>query len=157
MSILCDLRSVLPHGHINRVSKRVVSVYLFPRLMCSVVMRTLLSQSFIALSILFMSGLVAGCGGDGSPPSENIEVRDFRYVEQPNGDREFSADVHNTGSENISIVQLEVTLFDQTGAQIGTQQIEVEDIPANGSRSFTQPLTHAGAVGQARVSSVMVP
>jgi len=114
------------------------------------------SRILVVLCLLLGSA-VAGCGGDGSPRSQDIEVHNFRYVEQPNGDREFTADVHNTGSEDIPVAQLEVSLFDQTGAQVGTQHIEVEDIPANGSRTFTQALTHDSPVGQARVNSVMVP
>lgn len=133
-----------------------MSTYLFFRHTCSVVMRTWLSRTFVVLCLLL--GVVgAGCGDGGSPRSQDIEVRNFRYVEQPNGDREFTADVHNTGSEDIPVAQLEVSLFDPTGARVGTQHIEVEDIPANGHRAFTQALTHDGSVGQARVNSVMVP
>lgn len=119
-------------------------------------MRTRLSRILVMLCLL-LGGVAAGCGGNGSPRSQDIEVRNFRYVQQPNGERAFTADVHNTGPEDIPVAQLEVSLFDQTGAQVGTQHIEVEDIPANGSRAFTQALTHDGSVGQAQVNSVMVP
>lgn len=120
-------------------------------------MRTLLRRPLFVLSLLFLGGAGVGCGGEASPRSENIDVRDFRYVEQPNGEREFSAEVHNTGPKDISIAQIEVSLFDETGVEVGTQQIEVQNIPADSSRSFTQALTHSGPVGQARVNSVMVP
>ncbi len=120
-------------------------------------MRTRLNPTLVMLSLLLLGGIGIGCGGNESPRSEDIEVRNFRYVEQPNGNREFTADVHNTGSEDIPVAQLEVSLFDETGAQMGTQHIEVEDIPSNGHRAFTQALTHDGPVGQARVNSVMVP
>ena len=125
--------------------------------MYSVIMRTRLSGIVIAVSLLLIGGFSMGCGGGASSRAEEIDVRDFRYVEQPNGDREFSGEVHNTGDADISIVQIEVSLFDETGSEVGTQYIEVEDVPADDSRPFTQALTHNGPVGQARVNGVMVP
>ncbi|MFO8233002.1 MAG: DUF3426 domain-containing protein [Longimonas sp.] len=120
-------------------------------------MRTRLSEIVVAVSLLLIGGLVMGCGNDAASRAEDINVRDFRYVEQPNGDREFTGEVENTGDSDVSIVQVEVSLFDETGNEVGTQQIEVEDVPANDNRPFTQSLTHNGPVGQARVSGVMVP
>lgn len=119
-------------------------------------MRTLLNTTLLLAALLGV-GLLAGCGNGSSQQAEHIDVRDFRYVEQPNGQREFVGEVHNSGDRDVSVTQVEVTLFDEGGAQVGTQYIEVNDIPANDMRAFTHPLEHSGSVGQARISSVMTP
>lgn len=107
--------------------------------------------------ILGMGALGIGCGDSGESAAQHLDVKSFRYVQQPNGDLEFTGEVHNTGSSRVAVAQVEVSLFNETGTQVGTQHIEVEDIPAGGAKGFTQGLTHDQAVSQARVKSIMAP
>ncbi len=108
--------------------------------------------AFVLLSSILM---LAGC--ESSDQAENINVHNFRYVEHPDGERAFSGTVVNSGESDVSVVQIEVNLLDATGTNIGTQSIEVQDIPAEDERDFSHPLNEPGPVEQAQVGRVLAP
>ena len=114
---------------------------------------SILSVIILVGSILF----VAGCESNGTNNAEHIDVHNFRFAEHPDGEREFSGTVVNSGDNDMSVVQIEVNLLDETGANIGTQSIEVQDIPAEDERDFNHPLNESGPVDQAQVGRILAP
>ncbi len=92
--------------------------------------------------------------GDGA---DNVEIANPRLVQTPGGQRAFTGTLVNTGAKPISIAQVEVALYDDSGSEIETVRIEVENIPAQDSMDFSGTIDSDRAFSQAQVKSVMTP
>ncbi len=109
---------------------------------------------------LAVAGCVAlsGCGTSSSSSAQNLDVKELKLVTlESTGERSFSGILVNKNSKTLSIVQIEVALYDEGGSRVGTTTIEVEDVPANGEKEFQGPLDTDVPVAGARVRSLMAP
>lgn len=80
-----------------------------------------------------------------------------RLVQTSEGQRAFSGTLVNPGSQTIPVAQVEVALYDDSGSEIETVRIEVEDIPAGDSLEFSGPIDSDRTFSQAQVKSVLTP
>jgi hypothetical protein len=99
---------------------------------------------------------VLACGSE-DKTAEGVTVVEPRLVETPNGERAFTGILVNRQSSTLSIVQIEVALYDDQGAPVETIQIDVRDVPAQDSVSFSHSIDSDQAFRQAQVQSILTP
>lgn len=119
-----------------------------------------LRSTAFTLAILILSLLLAtACNtSDAQVSASKLDVTNPRLVTvQETGERSFSGTLINSNKQAITIVQVDVALYDQTGARVGTQMIEVEDVPADGEKNFRGVVDVDFPVQRARVISVATP
>jgi len=113
---------------------------------------------FVAVCLAAGTGAVlSACGDSSGTSAQNVDVQDFRYVRLENGNREFTGTIRNSGSSKIPVAQIRVSLYDAAGTRIGTSNIEVAEIPANGEKEFRASANVEDRVARARIQSVLVP
>ena len=108
------------------------------------------------LTALGLGGLLSACGGSDAS-TEDVEVQNFRYERMPNGNRYFTGTLVNKRSVRIPIAEIEVALYGSNGSRVGTDQIQIEDIPAQDSVSFRSAANIDESIARVRVRSVLVP
>jgi hypothetical protein len=118
--------------------------------------RALLRLLLLLVASIGLSGLLAACGGSGTA-ADDVEVHTFRYERMPNGNRYFSGTLVNKRSRRIPIAEIEVALYGADGSRVGTDQIQVEDIPAQDSLQFRSAANIDESIARVRVRSVLVP
>lgn len=108
-------------------------------------------------ALLLLSGAVVlgACGSDST--ATDIDVVNPRLVKTQGGQRAFTGTLVNNRPNRISIAQVEVALYDDSGSQIETVRIEVEDIPPQDSVDFSGTIDSDLAFSQAQVKSVLTP
>lgn len=110
--------------------------------------------------LMVVAGLATACSNSDAQEvsARNLDVTNPRLVTvEETGERSFSGTLVNDNKKDVSIVQVDVGLYDQTGARVGTTMIEVENVPANGKKNFKGPLSVDFPVAKARVLSVATP
>lgn len=107
--------------------------------------------------VLLVASALVGCGSDGTSTAEAVGVTQPRLVKTPDGERAFTGVLVNRGNSRIPIAQVQVALYDASGSQVETLQIEVEDIPAQDSVEFSGTINSDRSLSQAQVKSVLVP
>lgn len=104
------------------------------------------------------AGLLSGCGDSSASSARNVDVEEPRLATvMETGERSFSGVAVNNNAQDLEVIQIEVALYDASGARVGTATIEVEDIPANGRKKFMGGLDTDAPVAGARVRSIAVP
>jgi len=98
-------------------------------------------------------GLLA-CGGESV---EGVDVVKPRLVKTPSGQRAFTGTLVNERSRSLSIVQIEVALYDDKGSTVETVRFEVEKVPARDSASFSHEIDSDQVFQQAQVQSILTP
>ncbi len=113
----------------------------------------------ISLSLLGAVMLVAGLSAceSNDAASDDVEVVEPRLVETPNGERSFVGILVNQRSSALSIVQIEVGLYDDDGSRIETMRFDVNDIPAEDSVKFNQVIDSDRPIQQAQVQGILTP
>jgi hypothetical protein len=99
--------------------------------------------------------LTAACGSDQS--GADLEVIEPRLVQTPGGERSFTGTLVNNRSSALAVAQVEVALYDDDGSAVERIQIEVNDIPAQDSVEFRQPIDSDLRFSQAQVQRVLAP
>jgi len=117
------------------------------------------SRYLSALLLVLTVGVFAACNtSDAQVSATKLDVTSPRLVTvQETGERSFSGTLINNNQQAITIVQVDVALYDQTGARVGTQMIEIDDVPADGEKKFKGVLDVDFPVQRARVISVATP
>ena len=119
--------------------------------------RRTVSRFLVLLGLTLGSGgLLVACGGSGTA-GDDVAVHNFRYERMPNGNRYFTGTLVNKQSARIPIAEIEVALYGANGSRVGTDQIQVEDIPAQDSMAFRSAANIDESVARVRVRSVLVP
>ena len=115
--------------------------------------RSLLSP--LCAALLVGAGILGACGsGSGGG---DLQVVEPRLVKTPSGERAFTGTLVNNRSTAISVAQIEVALYDDDGSPVERIQIEVDEVPAQDSLEFSQPIDSDRAFSQAQVQSVYTP
>lgn len=111
----------------------------------------------LLLVLFFLGGasVLGACGSGGG--AEEVKVATPKLVQTPGGQRAFTGTLVNDGAQPISIAQVEVALYDDSGSEIETVRIEVEDIPAQDSVDFSGTIESDRAFSQAQVKGVLTP
>ena len=121
-------------------------------------MLTLRRTALAVLLIVIAVPLSACTSSDAQVSASKLNVTNPRLVTiQDTGERSFSATLTNDNKRPVAIVQVEVALYDVSGARAGTTMIEVEDIPANAEKDFTSVIDVNYEVARAKVLSVYTP
>lgn len=111
------------------------------------------------LAILFVAGGLGlgslGCGDEGE--MEDVEVIDPQLTKTPSGTRSFRGTLVNSRPRALSIAQIEVELYDESGSPVETIRFEVKDIPAEDSVSFSETIDSDRPFSQAQVKSILTP
>ena len=90
--------------------------------------------------------------------SARMGVSNFKYSQLPDGTRIFTGALQNNTGEAIDAAQVQISLLDADNRRLSTVNIEVYDIPANGTKEFRQPLDSDDQnIKGARVRSVFLP
>lgn len=110
---------------------------------------------FIALVAGAVGLVMLACGDN--PASKGIDVVNPRLIKTSNGQRAFTGTLVNRRSTAISIAQVEVALYDDEGSPVETIRIEVKDVPAQDSVTFSGKIDSAQPFRQAQVQSVLTP
>ena len=114
--------------------------------------------AFAVFLIVFAASLSACTSSDAQVSASKLNVTNPRLVTiQDTGERSFSATLTNDNKRPVAIVQVEVALYDVSGARAGTTMIEVEDVPANAEKDFTSVIDVNYEVARAKVLSVYTP
>ncbi|PEN13853.1 hypothetical protein CRI94_07265 [Longibacter salinarum] len=122
--------------------------------------RSAARRALAAMVLLALMTWTTGCGNSGQQgvSASRLDVSNTRLVTiTETGERSFSGTLINENSKAVSIVQVDVALYDETGARVGTTMIEVEDVPANSEKDFSGALDVDYPVAKARVLSVATP
>jgi hypothetical protein len=103
--------------------------------------------------------LLGGCtSSDAKVSASKLNVINPRLVTiQETGERSFSATLVNENKRPVSIVQVEVALYDASGARAGTTMIEVENVPADAEKDFRSVIDVNYDVARAKVLSIFTP
>lgn len=117
------------------------------------------SSAVRALVVAFIAGILAaslsGCGsGQGA---EDVEVIEPRLVKTQSGQRSFMGVLVNNRTGPISIAQIEVALYDDDGSEVETILVELTNIPAQDSVSFSKEIDSDRPFQQAQVQQVLTP
>ncbi len=109
--------------------------------------------------VILCAVLLTACNAsDAKIAASKLNVTNPRLVTvQETGERSFSATIINENKRPISIVQVEVALYDASGARAGKTMIEVENVPANGKKDFKSVIDVGYDVARAKVSSAYAP
>jgi hypothetical protein len=99
--------------------------------------------------------LLAACGSGQS--GTQLEVIEPRLVQAPNGQRAFTGVLVNKRSQRLSVAEVEVALYDDSGSPVETIRIEVNDVPPKDSVEFSGPIDSDRAFSQAQVQSILTP
>ncbi len=108
------------------------------------------------LAACVLLSMLSGCSSK-EPAGTRVTVSDFRYVQLPDGERQFMGRLHNKTKQTIPYAQIDVALYNRSGVQVGRRKIAVEKIPANGSAPFKRSVSTDASVDGARVESVLIP
>lgn len=107
---------------------------------------------------LFLCGVAAGITvGCGSGQQGGLTVIEPQLVRTPDGQRAFSGHFVNQRSQLLPVVQVTVALYDDNGARVETVQIEVNDVPARDTVSFSGVIDSDRAFRQAQVQGILTP
>lgn len=102
-----------------------------------------------------MTALGGACGSEGG--SEDVSVVEPRLVKTQGGQRSFMGVLVNNRGAPINIAQIEVALYDDDGSEVETILIELSDIPARDSVSFSKDIDSDRAFRQAQVQRILTP
>ncbi|WP_146110126.1 FxLYD domain-containing protein [Salinibacter sp. 10B] len=115
-------------------------------------------RRLLASLLLLIVGIGAvACGGEGARGGANIQVIEPRLVRSPSGRRAFSGTLVNAGRQPVSIAQVDVALYDDSGSPVETVRIEVKDVSARDSVDFSGTIDSDKSFHQAQVKSILTP
>lgn len=109
----------------------------------------------IVLIVGTASGGLLGCGGEKG--ATDVTVVNPRLVKTPSGQRSFTGTLVNKRSRSLSIAQIEVALYDNEGSPVETVRIDVKDVPAQDSVSFSETIDSDRVFNQAQVQNILTP
>lgn len=107
--------------------------------------------------ILGLGMLGLGLLSCGYTEGGGMQVVQPRLLQTPEGNRAFSGILINSRKRRISIAQVEVALYDESGFPVETIRLEVNDVPAQDSVSFSSPIDSERSFTQAQVKEIFSP
>ena len=107
--------------------------------------------------LLVLSGLIVGCGSSTTDSQKRVKVQNVSYMLHPGGARILTGEVKNLSSEDISIAQVEISLFDADNRKVESLNVVVRDILAGGIVSFREAVNSDFDIRGARARAVFIP
>ena len=80
-----------------------------------------------------------------APVKPKLEVLDFDWGRGEFGNRMIQGTVRNNTSSQYSYVQVEINLYDNSGAQVGSTLANVNNLEPNGTWKFEAPVLESNA------------
>jgi len=122
-------------------------------------MVTFNSSAARTLVVIFLaSALGVSTGGCGSGEgAQDVSVKKPRLVKTPTGQRSFMGILVNNRTGPINVAQIEVALYDEEGSEVETILIELSNIPARDSVSFSKDIDSDRPFQQAQVQRILTP
>lgn len=109
----------------------------------------------IVLGLLLL--LATGCADDGTFSQEGIRVTGVTLEERPGGARILRGKVENRSDEDLSIVQIQFSLYDADNRRVDSMGIVVRSIPANGEVSFREAVQSDFDIRGVKPRAVLIP
>lgn len=97
-----------------------------------------------------------GCTDDRQTRSQ-ITVQDLRYRLLPGGARILTGTVVNGSEDAVSVIQIDVSLFDDDNRRISSMFVTVQNIEARGQKKFREAVDVDLNINGARVRGIIVP
>ncbi|MDA0379214.1 MAG: FxLYD domain-containing protein [Bacteroidetes bacterium] len=101
--------------------------------------------------------LLAGCSDDGILTQRQIRVSDVTLEQRPGGARILRGWVENRSNKELSIVQIQFSLYDGDNRRVDSMGIVVRSIPAGGQVSFREAIQSDHDVRGVRPRAVLIP
>jgi len=115
------------------------------------------SPTPLLLSVLLLGVALVGSACNSGGSSSGLEIRNPGLFQGDRGQRFFTGTLVNERSSPISIAQIEVALYDDTGSPVETVRIEVENITPGDSVDFSHRIDSDRSFSQAQVRSILTP
>ena len=97
--------------------------------------------------------LTAGCSG--SDDDGLLQIDDLRLTRLPSGAKIISGSVHNSSTDDVSGVLVQISLFDDDNNLLSSMTIGVEGVEAGGNTRFREPVDSDLDVSRARVKKIV--
>ncbi len=110
-----------------------------------------------AFLIVLLFSVLTACG-ESEPEGAQaaVEVKDFKYVQMPAGERLLTGKLYNTTAVQIENAQIQVSLFDENNRRISSMVIRVQDVEPGSFKPFRERMEGKPEVRGAKVRSVLV-
>lgn len=101
--------------------------------------------------------LSAGCTDDGTFSQEGIRVTGVTLEERPGGARILRGTVQNRSDRELSIVQIQFSLYDADNRRVDAMGVVVRSIPAGGEASFREAVQSDFDIRGVKPRAVLIP
>jgi len=98
---------------------------------------------------------VIACGN--GQTEKDVEVVNPRLVKAASGERSFTGTLVNRRPNTLSIAQIEVAFYNESGSPVETMRFDVNDVPSQDSVSFSEKIDSDKPFRQAQVQSILTP
>lgn len=113
---------------------------------------------FFSCALFFLIVLVfSGCSDGASLSKDGIRVTGVTLEERPGGARILRGQVENRTDTELSIVQIQFSLYDGDNRLVDSMGIVVRSIPAHGQTSFREAIQSDHDVRGVKPRSVLIP
>jgi hypothetical protein len=112
---------------------------------------------FVRTVLVLVIVALVGCSADASLVQDGIRVTDVTLEERPGGARILRGQVENRSDKDLSIVQIQFSLYDADNRGVDHMGIVVRDIPAGGQVAFREAIQSDFDVRGVRPRSVLIP
>jgi len=111
--------------------------------------------------LVFMIALLAAtvtmsCTEKTISTREPLSVNDLQLSIHPGGARILTCRLLNKSNDPVSVVQVQITLFDADNRPVSGMSVVLHDIPAGDEISFREPIDSDEDVRGARVKKILV-
>lgn len=106
----------------------------------------------LLMSIFFLS-----CGNESSLTTERVRVSEVALEELPGGARILTGYLENLSEDDISIAQIQFSLFDADNRGRDSMGVVVRDVPAGGRVFFREAIQSDFDIRAVRPKSVFIP
>jgi Protein of unknown function (DUF3426) len=87
----------------------------------------------------------------------DLEVVDLELNSHPGGARILTGSLFNHSGMNLTVAQIQITLFDADNRAVSSMSVVLHDISANTTQSFRQAVDSDLDVSGARVRQILIP
>lgn len=109
--------------------------------------------------VLFCLCLIplAGCSDGGTFSQEGIRVTGVTLEERPGGARILRGTVENRSDKDLSIVQIQFSLYDADNRRVDAMGVVVRSVPAGGQASFREAVQSDFDIRGVKPRAVLIP
>lgn len=98
-----------------------------------------------------------GCAEETTDSQNRVRVQNVSYKHYPSGARILTGDVVNLSLEEISIAQIQISLFDADNRRVDELNVIVRNLAPDTVTSFREPIRSEFDIRGARPKRVFIP